>query len=113
MKYSLNFSNIIDVTKAPYFADNTGKTDCTETLRKVFDDLLDREIKGVEETEKKLHKIGNNDVYIGFESRIENNLVRVIFPEFVPDARIIYFPNGTYLVSDTVTYTKDNIKNVH
>ena len=112
MKYPENFKNIIDVTKAPYFADNTGKTDCTEILCKVFDDLLDREIQGVKETEEKLHTLGENDVYIGFESRIENNLVRVIFPEFVPDARIIYFPIGTYLVSDTVTYTKDNVKNI-
>ena len=105
MKYPKDFKNIIDVTKAPYFADNTGKIDCTEILRKVFDDLLEREIQGVKETEEKLHTLGENDVYIGFESRIENNLVRVIFPEFVPDARIIYFPKGTYLVSDTVTYT--------
>lgn len=112
MKYPENFKNIIDVTKAPYFADNTGKTDCTAILRKVFDDLLDREIKGVKETEEKLHTLGENEVYIGFESRIENNLVRVIFPEFVPDARIIYFPKGTYLVSDTITYTKDNVKNI-
>lgn len=112
MKYPKNFRNIIDVTKAPYFADNTGKTDCTAILCKVFDDLLDREIKGVKETEEKLHTLGENDVYIGFESRIEKNLVRVIFPEFVPDARIIYFPKGTYLVSDSVTYTKDNVKNI-
>ena len=112
MKYPLNFGNIIDVTKAPYFADNTGKVDCTAALRQVFDDLLEREVKGVKETEQKLYTLGENDVYIGFESRIEKNLVRVIFPEFVPDARIIYFPKGTYLVSDTVTYTKDNVKNI-
>ena len=74
--------------------------------------MLDREIIGVKQTEEKLHTLGENDVYIGFESRIENNLVRVIFPEFVPDARIIYFPKGTYLVSDTVTYTKDTVKNI-
>lgn len=112
MKYPENFKNIIDVTKAPYFVDNTGKTDCTKILCKVFDDLLEREIQGVKETEEKLHTLGENDVYIGFESRIENNLVRVIFPEFVPEARIIYFPKGTYLVSDTVTYTKENVKNI-
>ena len=50
MKYPENFKNIIDVTKAPYFADNTGKTDCTAVLCQVFDDLLQREIDGVKET---------------------------------------------------------------
>ena len=112
MKYPEKLKNIIDVTKAPYYADNTGKTDCTAILRQILDDLLNREIEGVLKTEKKLHSLGENDVYIGFESRIEKNLVRVIFPEFVPDARIIYFPKGIYLVSDTVTYTHKNLKNI-
>lgn len=112
MKYPENLKNIIDVTKAPYYADHTGKTDCTAVLRRVFDDLLTRERQGVKETEERLHTLGENDVYIGFESRIEKHLVRVIFPEFVPDARIIYFPKGTYLVSDTVTYTLDDLTNI-
>ncbi|MBO4733511.1 MAG: hypothetical protein J5662_03450 [Clostridia bacterium] len=112
MKYPGNLKNVIDVTKAPYYADNTGKTDCTQILRRVFDDLLLREIEGVKETERQLCSLGENDVYIGFESRIEKNLVRVIFPEFVRDARIIFFPEGTYLVSDTVTYTHKNLKNI-
>lgn len=112
MKYPVGLKNIIDVTKAPYYADNTGKTDCTEILRRVFDDLMFREIEGVKATEKRLFTLGQNDVYIGFESRIEKNLVRVIFPEFVPDARIVFFPKGIYLVSDTITYTHKNLKNI-
>ena len=112
MKYPDNLKNIIDVTKAPYYADNTGKTDCTEVLKRVFDDLLIREIKGVKATEERLQELGENDVYIGFESRIEKHLIRVIFPEYVPDARIVYFPDGTYLVSDTVTYTLKDLKNI-
>ena len=54
MKYPDNLKNIIDVTKAPYYADNTGKTDCTQILRRVFDDLLIREVKGVKATEQRL-----------------------------------------------------------
>ena len=30
---------VIDVTKPPYNVDNTGKTDCTAALCKVFDDI--------------------------------------------------------------------------
>ena len=33
---------VIDVTKPPYLADNTGNTDCTEILRRIFDDILSR-----------------------------------------------------------------------
>lgn len=29
MRYPECSRNVIDVTKAPYFADNSGKTDCT------------------------------------------------------------------------------------
>ncbi len=112
MRYPVDFKNIIDITKAPYFADNTGKIDCTSTLRQVFDDILIREIQGVRETEAKLHTMGENNVYIGFETRIEGNKVNVIYPEFVPEARIIFFPKGEYLVNDTVTYTLDNLKNI-
>ena len=50
MKYPISTQAIIDVTKAPYFADNTGTVDCTDVLRQVFDDLLQREIDGVEQT---------------------------------------------------------------
>ena len=40
MKYPIHTSAIIDVTKPPYCADNTGKTDCTETLVRILDELL-------------------------------------------------------------------------
>lgn len=113
MKYPFATDTVIDVTKAPYFADNSGMSDCTDALRRVFDDVLKREIEGVEETRKKLVKYGGN-VVLGFENRVKyDNLVYVIYPEYAPPRRIIYFPKGTYLVSDTVTYTLDNLKNLY
>lgn len=121
MKYPINCKNIVDVTKPPYNADNTGKTDCTKALIQVFDDLLIREIIGVKETYEKLQKMsdnGKNTVLDGFENRVYNSScpevgTNVIYPEFVPSAKIIYFPAGTYLVSDTITYTFDNLKNIY
>lgn len=119
MKYPINCKNIIDVTKPPYNADNTGKTDCTKTLQQVFTDVLKREAEAVEETVKKLiddsphrHNKYIRNTYLGFETRCENGILWVIYPEFVPPSRIIYFPAGTYLVSDTITYFVDNLKNV-
>lgn len=111
MKYAFETDTVIDVTKYPYFADNSGMTDCTDALRKVFDDVMKREIKGVEETRKKLLDNEGN-AFLGFENRIIDGKMRVIYPEFVPPRRIIYFPAGTYLVSDTVTYTLKNLKNI-
>ncbi len=112
MRYLIENKNIIDVTKAPYNVDNTGKIDCTKNLCKVFDDILMREVEGIWETWKKLEAIGKNNTYLGFEVRMEADFRYVVYPEFVPPSRIIYFPAGTYLVSDTVTYTIKNLQNI-
>lgn len=121
MKYLIECKNIIDVTKPPYNADNTGKTDCTAILCRVFDDVMRREIEGVEATREKLLKMSENGkktVYDGFENRVYDETceevgINVLYPEIVPSARIIYFPNGVYRISDTVTYSFDNLKNIY
>ena len=114
MKYPIQCKNIIDVTKPPYNADNTGKTDVTAILCSVIDDILIREVDGIAESRKLLEDMGSDFVYRGFENRIHyGGITNVIYPEVVPSARIIYFPAGEYLVSDTVSYTIDNLQNIH
>lgn len=115
MRYPLDLTAVIDVTKPPYCADNTGRVDCTAVLRQVFDDVLSREIEGVLATEQRLvtERLDLSEYCLGFENRRWKDGYSVIYPEFVPDARFIYFPAGTYLVSDTVTYTLQNLQNRH
>lgn len=114
MKYPPN-STVIDITKPPYNADNTGKTDCTEILRKVLDDVLIRHIEATEKFKEKMLLLSNNlkkDTFVGFEcGRVENGVLNITMPEFEPFTKIIYFPCGTYLVSDTITYTLKDLKN--
>lgn len=115
MRYPIDTPTVIDVTNPPYGADRTGVKDCTEILRRVFNDILIREIEGVKETEKRLLSEHTDlDIfYLGFENRRRNHTeCNVIYPEMVPPRRIIYFPAGTYLVSDTVTYTLPNLQNI-
>ena len=117
MKYPIESKVIIDVTKAPYFADNTGKTDCTAVLCRVLDDVLIREAEERDKTVALLTELSENftkDVRDGMENRVIDGKMRVIFPKYVPSARIIYFPAGTYTVSDTVSYTFQNgeLKNI-
>ena len=50
----------IDVTKPPYCADNTGKTDCTKVLVKVLDDILIREVEAYEGTVEKLKRLSDD-----------------------------------------------------
>lgn len=101
----------VDVTKAPYFADPTGQTDCTDALCRALDDILIREIEGVKQMRAKLMAHPEDNIRIGFENRKVNGVPTVIFPEDPPPTRILYFPEGTYLISDTVTYSFENLRN--
>jgi len=117
---------VIDVTKAPYFADNSGKTDCTAALIRAVDDALREDRQAMQETlaivqgekkdvftanvlpfaERQRILAANPRAVIGFER------TRGIFPYKNPTPRILYFPNGTYLVSNTVVYTFTDLRNV-
>ncbi len=113
MRYHENCKNVIDITKAPYFADNSGNRDCTNALRQAIDDCLYTYIAYLEEMRKELLELARRqggNVYLGAEAgRVVDGNVYITFPKESPLIKTIYFPNGTYLVSDTVTYTFDNL----
>ncbi|MBQ7840574.1 MAG: hypothetical protein IJ390_08860 [Lachnospiraceae bacterium] len=111
-QYREDNTAIIDVTKPPYNADKTGKEDCTEALRRAFDDVLRPNIDALEETKQKLLAMEDPNARIGFEIRKENGILYVIFPEELNPTKILYFPNGTYLVSNTITYSLENLANI-
>ena len=102
----------VDVTKAPYFCDNTGKEDCTEALCRAIDDCLKRDVEGIEKAVNDLNAIDDPNASLSFEVRKVNNTLNVIFPEELPDTRIIYFPEGTYLVSDTIGHSLQDLRNI-
>lgn len=103
---------VVDVTKAPYFADPTGREDATAAICRAIDDILVREIDGVQQIRKKLLEDPRDNFRLGFENRKMGGIPTVIFPEDPPPARILYFPRGTYLISDTLTYSFENLKNL-
>lgn len=114
MKYPIKTDAIIDVTKPPYCANNTGAQDCTEILRRILDDIMIREVEELQKTHDKIVELsdgGRENVYIGLETaRYQRGKLSITYPENKPYSSIIYFPNGTYLVRDTITYTLDNLK---
>lgn len=112
MRYPEQLRVIVDVTKPPYCADNTGKTDCTEALCRAYNDLMLEDVAAVRATYEKLAKApAGESTYIGFQSRNTPKKFNVSFSEDLPPAKILYFPKGTYLVSDTILYkTRDSRK---
>ena len=103
---------VIDVTKPPYNADNTGETDCTAALCKAFDDICGEYKKNLLESKEKLETMEDPNALITFEIRKVNGKHNVVFAEDVPLKKIIYFPNGTYLVSDTISYSIEEFRNM-
>jgi len=112
MKYPHNAKAVVDVTKAPYFCDNTGKNDCTEALCRAVDDVLRPNIEGIEKALNKLNASSDPNYTISFEIRKKDGVLNVIFPEELEPAKILYFPNGTYLVSDTISHSLESLRNI-
>ncbi len=102
---------VLDVTKAPYFLDPTGKEDCTEKLKNLIDDLLKGMILEMQDVYERLCNAPNG-TYISNENRRLNDRVFAIFPCSINQIPMIYFPNGTYLVSDTISYTLKELHNM-
>jgi len=107
-----NCRGILDVTKPPYCVDNTGKIDCTETLCRIIDDLMDSHIKAMQEVYQYLQNAPDG-TYISVENRRVSALkIWAVMPNEMIQTPVIYFPNGTYLVSDTVSYRSRNLHNM-
>ena len=66
---------IIDVTKPPYNADNTGKEDCTAILNQILDDILYPNIEGIEAAKKMLDEYPDPNYQLSFELRKINELL--------------------------------------
>ena len=54
MKYPIEHPSVIDITKSPYFVDNTGQTDATNAIRQALDDCVQGYISGLEKLRNKL-----------------------------------------------------------
>ena len=59
---------VLDVTKAPYFLDPTGKEDCTEKLKNLIDDLLKGMILEMQEVYERLCE-SPNGTFLSNENR--------------------------------------------
>ncbi|MFW6286770.1 MAG: glycosyl hydrolase family 28-related protein [Candidatus Sumerlaeota bacterium] len=104
-----NAKAVVDVTKAPYNCDPTGKEDCTAALIQAIDDAVRPWRDKLKEEEAFYAE--NPFEYEGlFEARKPRGLIFHVVP---PPPKILYFPEGKYLVSDTLRYTFDDMQNAN
>lgn len=112
VRFPENCGAVMDVTKPPLSLDNTGKTDCSKKLCDILDSFLQLQLDEMEVTKKKLLDDPSPYVDIAVECHKKNGeLTYVPFPEEEPIVPVLYFPNGTYLLDDTVSYTLDKLQN--
>ena len=111
--YPPDAAAVIDVTQAPYFLDNTGNKDCTAVLVSILDEIALHSIRGMKKVMDELESVSSPNYKLAnsFENAKRDGKIFGVFPYELPPSRIIYFPKGTYLISDTICYSFDNLKN--
>ncbi|HHJ10124.1 MAG TPA: hypothetical protein ENK25_04445 [Bacteroidetes bacterium] len=98
---------VLNISKAPYFADPSGKQDCTEAILRALDDVTRCTQLAWRQTLAELEALPDQGVhYLGLsaENRKENGILRATTHIRLPYLPVIYFPEGTYLVSNTLCY---------
>lgn len=97
----------VDVTQAPYFADATGKKDCTDLINRAYSDIMQSGADAMQET---IDLVNAGKVIEGSREAIPG---RILCPHIPPKTKILYFPEGTYLVSDTLVYDQEALHTSH
>ena len=108
--YPENCRGVIDVTKAPWSLDNTGKEDCTQKLVQLLDSILEHNIPEMQAVYDELAAMPGDGVTKSNNYK-KNGLINAFNTHYIAQQPTIYFPNGTYLVSDTISYTLRKLQN--
>lgn len=108
--YPANCRGVIDVTKAPWSLDNTGKEDCTQKLVQLLDSILEHNIPEMQAVYDELAAMPGDGVTKSNNFK-KNGLINAFNTHYIAQQPTLYFPNGTYLISDTVSYTLRKLQN--
>jgi hypothetical protein len=108
-----NAQAVIDITKPPYNCDNRGIKDCTKALILAMDDLLRPTLKAQKTLVKEMEEDPRQDFNhpVSVESKKIKGVVSVIFPTHPAPSKILYFPDGTYKISNTILYSFEDLNN--
>ena len=104
---------LLDVTLPPFGADPTGRGDSTAAIVRAIDFVVGRTRDGFRETLAAIEAMpGPNGILApSCENRKVEGKVIGIFPSQLPYAPTLYFPPGTYRISDTIGYSFEDLQN--
>ena len=107
---------VLNICEAPYSADPTGKEDCTEAILRALDDVTRATQLAWRHTLAELEALpaqGAHYLNLSAENRRENGVLRATTHVRLPYLPVIYFPEGTYLVSNTLCYRHKDLVNTY
>ncbi len=104
-----NCRAIVNITQAPYHCDPTGQSDCTEALIRAIDDVV-RPWRDTLKREMAFYAENPFEYEGTFEARKPHGSIFLTVPA---EAKMLYFPKGTYLLSDTLRYSFDDLQNTN
>jgi hypothetical protein len=107
---------VLNICKAHYFADPTGKEDCTEAILRALDDVTRATQLAWRQTLAELEALpsqGTHYLNLNAENRKENGVLCATTHVRLPYLPVIYFPEGTYLVSNTLCYRHKDLVNTY
>ena len=92
--YPENCRGYIDVTKAPWSLDNTGREDCTQKLVALLDSILEHNIPEMQAVYDELAAMPH-DGKIKSNNFKKNGLISAFNTHYIAQQPTIYFPNGS------------------
>lgn len=106
----------VNICESPYNADPTGRQDCTEAILQALDYItaITRRAfrQGLAEVEA-LPAEGRHYHPDGFENHRVDGVAMCVCCARLPFLPTLYFPEGTYLVSDTLCYRHKDLLNTY
>lgn len=107
-------NSALNVTEAPYHADPSGRRDSTDAIVRALNDITHRTRVAFAQTLKEMAKLpaeGEHPHPGSFENRRVDGDVFGVTCAHLPYVPVLYFPEGTYLVSDTLCYRHRDLVN--
>jgi len=102
----------INICDAPYNADPTGCSDCTEAILRALDDITDITRLAFRQTLAEMAALPREGRHChpgSFENHVRDGVAYCVTCTPLPFLPVLYFPEGTFLVSDTLCYRHEDL----
>jgi len=113
---AMSVTGELNVCLPPYSADPTGKRDSTEAILQALDDITRMTQLAFRQGLSEIALLPNAGIHyhgVGVECHKADGVIRATCCVRLPSVPVIYLPEGTYLVSDTLRYRHKDLQNTY